>query len=218
MLAIDMVRKAMFTKIEKFVKQGIRELCPVLSVSSVEGALRKLVKAKDIHYSKVGARRVPCKEAWVTKEIYDEMMKMQWAEAKAEERAGRCLISNGKGGFIMCPECNKCCNCTKVGSVDFDNNHITSLDALMEESEAELTSVHVDFGSSLETLDMMEILVDELSKINPEYGEIFRVMLNGTLRPSHISKETGIPNSTVAKYVPIIQALAQELYFEYTNK
>lgn len=43
--AIDMVRKATLNKIGKFTKQDIRELCPALSVSSVEGALRKLVKA-----------------------------------------------------------------------------------------------------------------------------------------------------------------------------
>ncbi len=41
--AIDMVRKAIQSKIGKITKQDIRELCPSLSVSSVEGALRKMV-------------------------------------------------------------------------------------------------------------------------------------------------------------------------------
>ena len=41
--AIGMVRKASLNKIGKFTKQDIRELCPSLSVSSIEGALRKLV-------------------------------------------------------------------------------------------------------------------------------------------------------------------------------
>ncbi len=41
--AIDMVRKATLGKIGRFTKQDIRELCPSLSVSSVEGALRKMV-------------------------------------------------------------------------------------------------------------------------------------------------------------------------------
>lgn len=48
MPAIDMVRKATLNKIGKFTKQDIRELCPALSVSSVEGALRKLVKAGEL--------------------------------------------------------------------------------------------------------------------------------------------------------------------------
>lgn len=46
--AIDMVRKATLNKIGKFTKQDIRELCPVLSISSIEGALRKLVKAGEL--------------------------------------------------------------------------------------------------------------------------------------------------------------------------
>lgn len=46
--AIDMVRKAMQNKIGRFTKQDIRELCPSLSLSSVEGALRKLVAAGEL--------------------------------------------------------------------------------------------------------------------------------------------------------------------------
>ncbi|MDE7267253.1 MAG: Fic family protein [Lachnospiraceae bacterium] len=46
--AIDMVRKATQNKIGKFTKQDIRELCPVLSISSIEGALRKLIKAGEL--------------------------------------------------------------------------------------------------------------------------------------------------------------------------
>lgn len=41
--ALEMVRKASLQKIGRFTKQDIRELCPSLSISSVEGALRKLV-------------------------------------------------------------------------------------------------------------------------------------------------------------------------------
>ncbi|MFA5513912.1 MAG: Fic family protein [Sphaerochaetaceae bacterium] len=46
--AIDMVRKATLNKIGKFTKQDIRELCPSLSVSSIEGALRKLVASGEL--------------------------------------------------------------------------------------------------------------------------------------------------------------------------
>ena len=48
MPAIDIVRKATLNKIGKFTKQDIRELCPAFSVSSIEGALRKLVKAGEL--------------------------------------------------------------------------------------------------------------------------------------------------------------------------
>ena len=46
--AIDMVRKAMKNKIGRFNKQDIRELCPSLSISSIEGSLRKLVESGEL--------------------------------------------------------------------------------------------------------------------------------------------------------------------------
>ena len=46
--AIDMVRKATMNKIGRFNKQDIRELCPTLSLSSVEGALRKMVASGEL--------------------------------------------------------------------------------------------------------------------------------------------------------------------------
>lgn len=46
--AIDMVRKATENKIGRFTKQDIRELCPSLSLSSVEGALRKMVASGEL--------------------------------------------------------------------------------------------------------------------------------------------------------------------------
>lgn len=42
--AIEIVRRASMNKIGRFKKQDIIELCPSLSISSVEGALRKLVE------------------------------------------------------------------------------------------------------------------------------------------------------------------------------
>lgn len=46
--ALDIVRLAAQNKIGRFTKQDIRELCPSLSVSSVEGALRKLVASGEL--------------------------------------------------------------------------------------------------------------------------------------------------------------------------
>ena len=46
--AFELVRRAVFTKIGRFTKQDIRELCPSLSLSSVEGGLRKLVSSGEL--------------------------------------------------------------------------------------------------------------------------------------------------------------------------
>ena len=52
--AIEMVRKATLQKIGRFTKQDIRELCPSLSVSSIEGALRKMVAEGELKREGVG--------------------------------------------------------------------------------------------------------------------------------------------------------------------
>ena len=46
--ALETVRLATQNKIGRFTKQDIRELCPSLSLSSVEGAIRKLVEAGEL--------------------------------------------------------------------------------------------------------------------------------------------------------------------------
>lgn len=56
--ATQMVRKASQNKIGRFTKQDIRELCPSLSLSSVEGALRKLVA--DGELKREGAGKSTC--------------------------------------------------------------------------------------------------------------------------------------------------------------
>lgn len=46
--ALEMVRRVTLNKIGRFTKQDIREFCPSLSISSVEGALRKLVASGEL--------------------------------------------------------------------------------------------------------------------------------------------------------------------------
>lgn len=49
-----MVRRASMNKIGRFTKQDIRELCPSLSISSIEGTLRKLVVSGELERGGVG--------------------------------------------------------------------------------------------------------------------------------------------------------------------
>lgn len=46
--ALEIVRSATMNKIGRFTKQDIRELCPSLSISSIEGALRKLTESGEL--------------------------------------------------------------------------------------------------------------------------------------------------------------------------
>lgn len=52
--ALETVRRATLNKIGRFKKQDILELCPALSISSIEGALRKLVAAGELKREGVG--------------------------------------------------------------------------------------------------------------------------------------------------------------------
>lgn len=52
--AVEMVRKATSQKLGRFSKQDIRELCPSLSISSIEGSLRKLVEEGELRREGVG--------------------------------------------------------------------------------------------------------------------------------------------------------------------
>ena len=56
--ALEMVRQASLHKIGRFNKQDIRELCPTLSDSSIEGALRILVSSGELR--KEGKGRSTC--------------------------------------------------------------------------------------------------------------------------------------------------------------
>lgn len=56
--ALEMVRLATQNKIGRFTKQDIRELCPSLSLSSVEGALRKLVASGELKREGIGKSTV----------------------------------------------------------------------------------------------------------------------------------------------------------------
>ncbi|MDY6231640.1 MAG: Fic family protein [Peptostreptococcus porci] len=52
--AVELVRKAVGQKLGRFTKQDIRELCPSLSVSSIEGSLRQLIAAGEINREGIG--------------------------------------------------------------------------------------------------------------------------------------------------------------------
>ena len=59
--AIEMVRMVTLQKIGRFTKQDIRELCPSLSVSSIEGALRKMVAEGEISREGIGKATCYCR-------------------------------------------------------------------------------------------------------------------------------------------------------------
>ena len=59
--ALKIVRRATMSKIGRFTKQDIRELCPSLSISSFEGTLRKMVSSGELKREGTGKNICYCR-------------------------------------------------------------------------------------------------------------------------------------------------------------
>lgn len=165
-----------------------------------------------IRYVKIGAKRYPCIMAKVSEEFAHQYMQIEWAEVKAEERSERCLIEDGRGGYIMCPESNRCSSCKKYGHFDFDTFRPASLDAMYSETEFEPASESSNLFD--DTSEIMDMLVQQLTQIKPKYGAIFQELLNGNQRPLHIAEALGLGKSQTYDDVDRVRALAEKLYLE----
>ena len=165
-----------------------------------------------IRYVKIGYKRHPCILAQVPEEFAHKYMQIEWAEIKAEERSERCLVEDGRGGYIYCPESNKCACCEKFGHFDFDNFRPASLDAMYDETEYEPAADHADLFD--DTTEVMEMLVQRLTEIKPKFGAIFQELLNGNQRPLRIAEALGLGKSQTYDDVDRVRALAEKLYLE----
>ena len=159
---------------------------------------------------RIGGKHYPCIFAEVQEDVAAQYMQMEWAEVKAEERMERCLVEDGHGGYIMCPERNRCSQCQKVGSFKFDNHHPSSLDALYAESEFEPVTQSQDLVD--ETSDILQMLVTQLSKIKPKYGQIFMELYKGNVRPLSIARAVGIGKTQAYSDVERVRELAEQFY------
>ena len=161
---------------------------------------------------RIGAKHYPCIFVEVSEHDAHQYMQLEWADVKAEERSERCLIEDGHGGYIMCPECNRCAQCQKAGQFDFDNNHPASLDAMYAEGEFEPASPKMDRID--ETSDVLEMLVEALGKIKPKYAQIFMELYNGNERPLSIARAVGIGKTQAYTDVPRVRELAEKFYHD----
>lgn len=175
------------------------------------------INKKPIVYAKIGKRRYPCIVEWVTEAEYRAYMRIEWADLKAKEREERCLIPDGSGGFIMCPECNKCSQCDKVGKWEFDSLHAVHIESFCDEEADDdkvfdIKSDVTNDSTYLEAEEIADMIAEELHKIKPKYAVIFREMYSGTLKPKQIAENTGLKVSTTYEDVEKVMAKAQELF------
>ncbi len=79
-----------------------------------------------IRIVKIGGWRYPCAIHLLPEDKVKDFKRLQQNEAKQEQRESRCWLPNGSGGFIRFPEENKCAQCERCKSFNFDSNHPTS--------------------------------------------------------------------------------------------
>lgn len=144
-----------------------------------------------------------------------EFERMIASEIRAGKRAKRCLIPNGKGGFIRCPERNKCRDCKLKDEFGFTTNFPLSLDQLRTKNTEEgmafdIPDPHSDFTSDVETFI---ILADLLSFLEKNYGKPYRLiyeMMYDACSTAEIAKAFGLPWSTAKDTIKRIREIAQE--------
>ena len=190
----------------KLVKLPLRVNPETIEVNGQQGQVRSV---------RIGSKHYPCIFVEVSEHDAHQYMQLEWADVKAQERSERCLVEDGHGGYIMCQEYNRCFNCPKVGSFNFDTNRPASLDALYAECEFEPVSPQPDQID--ETSDILEMLVEELGKIKPKYAKIFMELYHGNERPLSIARAVGIGKTQAYTDVERVRELAEKLYREMTE-
>ena len=71
-------------------------------------------KSSDICVRRLGIKNVTCITVQGTPEFKKWWETTLDTEARAELREKRCLVSDGKGCFMRCPEFNSCEKCEKL--------------------------------------------------------------------------------------------------------
>lgn len=174
-----------------------------------------LKRGYKVERKKIGIKVVEGFYTEVPSTFAKEYNRMQEAEYRAELRAKRCLIPNGKGGFFHCPESNSCSNCKAKESDTFVTNLPLSLNRLTE-AEAEDDKV-IDIADSIAdteadaiALAMLDDLLDYLGSFKGKaYQTTFRMLYDG-LTTKEIADELGVPWSTAKDQITKVRKLAQE--------
>lgn len=180
---------------------------------SIEDALAMGYKRSDIVYRLIGNRRYSCVLVKGTQKQADDYLRGIRAEQKAEDREKRCLISDEKGGYIVCPECNRCRSCPKVGSLDFETNRPLSLEKLMEGDSDDDNTMDVPGAIDVEReaiamLTLAELLAYLGTFKKKKYAEIFQGLFD-LKTIEEIAEENDLSWSTCRDRIKKVRKLAQ---------
>ena len=143
-----------------------QQLIDVYMPISREDAKAMGYKPSELVVRHIGVKNVTCIKTKGTSEFAEQYHRMLENEQRAEFREKRCLVSDGKGGFIRCPECNHCDKCEKLLEFNFTTNKPVSLDKLTQGDTEEDKTIDIEGRYESQT--------DILSRIIPvSYTHLF---------------------------------------------
>lgn len=126
---------------------------------------------------------------WVTKEMYQRLMKDNWSEWKRNERISRCQIFNENGGIKRCDK--KCEDC-----IYFRSGKTISLDELYEKYEFELedsSRTIVDRINESERNAALWTAIDELDSTDQKIIKMYSLGYS----EREIAKKLQLPRTTI---------------------
>lgn len=173
------------------------------------------LKKSDIVYRRIGIKRFSGVIVKGTKEFAKKYETMLDTEARAALREKRCLLDDGKGGFIRCPECNSCSKCEKWKNEKFSTNAPLSFEQLTQAESDDDKVIDIPDNRHDETADALAfMMLDDLLAFletftDKPYAQIFQMLFDQST-VQEIADELGIPWSTAKDTIKKVRKLVQE--------
>ena len=160
------------------------------------------IKKEDVVPAKIGNKMVSAIMVPATKEQYEAYMRPIWADMKREERARRCMVSNGNGKLKRCEKDCRSCEKMKDGAA-------LSLDAFYEKTELEFEEPSANQCDVILTAMLFEDLLEKLQQQAPDLAPIFKMLYDGKSQHA-ISKLIGMRQSTLNYKVKCLRKILQQ--------
>ncbi len=128
------------------------------------------IESKDIVPFKVGRKTVMvCMFSTDDKQEYESCIREFWKWLAIKDQESRCLIPNGKGGFIRCHKNCSECSSTRSGRPN-------SIDYEEEENGYEVVDNSSNFEETLALKMTLELLFTKLRMQNPQYADLIEMI------------------------------------------
>lgn len=160
------------------------------------------IKKEEVVPAKIGNKIVSAIMVPATKEQYETYMRPIWAEMKREERARRCMVSNGNGKLKRCEKDCKSCDKMKDGAP-------LSLDSFYEENGLEFEEPSANQCDAILTKMIFDDLLEGLGSLNPDLAIIFQMLYDGKTQ-REIGKLIDKPQTTVNYMIKRMSTLLQQ--------